>query len=89
MKRYEKKAPLPPPTAADEWATATREKCARAAAHWLKETINTMRPINSLKLPELMALAENVTATWIVEASHRVGRAPTEEEDKRLMSILG
>jgi|WetSurMetagenome_2_1015567.scaffolds.fasta_scaffold783509_2 hypothetical protein len=75
-------------TAADEWHDETMEKCARAMAAWMKATINTSRPINSLKLDELIALANNATACWIVEASHRVGRAPTEEENKRLAVLL-
>ena len=49
-----------------------RERCARAMATWLKEAVNTQRPINSLKLPEMMGLAEACTAHWIAEVSKKL-----------------
>lgn len=90
MARIPRAKPLAkrPVTAADEWHNETMEKCARSMAAWMKATINTSRPINSLKLEELVILAENATSTWIIEAAHRAGRAPTEEENKRLAMLL-
>jgi hypothetical protein len=49
-------------------------------ATWLKNAVNTQRPINSLKLPEMMGLAEACTAHWIVEVSKRE-QAPREYKD--------
>lgn len=60
-----------PPNPDDAFCDELRESCARAMAAHLKEAVNTMRPINSLKLPEMMALAEACTARWIVEVSKR------------------
>lgn len=88
MKR---RAPPPrkiPPTPADVWQAATNEKCARAIAAWLKATVNTARPINTLKLDELKAMADNVVAAFIVEASLRVNEDVSDEERERLAAIL-
>lgn len=88
MKRHEKPLPPRPPSPSDVWEKATLEKCARAIAHWLKGSVNTKRPINTLKLPELEAMAQNVLSTWIVEMSQRVETAPTKEEKDRIAAIL-
>lgn len=61
-----------PPNDDDKWCDELRESCARAMAAWLKEAVNTQRPINSLKLPEMMGLAEACTAHWIVQVSKRI-----------------
>lgn len=88
MKRKpDKDAPPPrerPPNPDDEFVDALRESCARAMATWLKNAVNTQRPINSLKLPEMMGLAEACTATWIVEVSKRI-KDPVAREYKELL----
>jgi hypothetical protein len=76
------------PTVDDVWAAETNEKCARAIATWLKGTVNTARPINTLKLEELKAMAENVVSIYLVEVSQRVAVAPTREERERAAAIL-
>ncbi len=63
-----------PPNPDDIWVDALRESCARATAVWLKENVNTMRLINSLKLPEMLGLAEACTAHWIVEVSKKLAQ---------------
>lgn len=76
------------PNSDDQWADALRESCARAMATWLKTAINTQRPINSLKLPEMMALAEACTSHWIVEVSKKIGAeelSPTQREYTNLL----
>lgn len=88
MKRPSPKREIRPPTVDDAWATATREKCARAIAGWLKQTANTQRPINTLKLDELMCMAEAATACFIVEASRRVADPVTPEEEKKALLAL-
>lgn len=57
-------------------------------AHWLKQTVNTQRPINTLKLDELKRLAEHIVCTYLVEASLRLERASTPEEKLRLAALL-
>lgn len=77
-----------PPNPDDAWVDALRESCARAMALHLKTAVNTMRPINTLKLPEMMALAEACTAHWIVEVSHKIGHeelSPTQREYVNLL----
>ena len=59
------------PTIDDKWCEMAYEAAARDMAAWLKGTINTQRPINSLKLPELVAIATNVILTYIVLESER------------------
>lgn len=61
-----------PPNADDQFVDALRESCARTMATWLKEAVNTQRPIRSLTLLEMMGLAEACTAHWIVEVSKRI-----------------
>lgn len=77
-----------PPNPDDAWVDALRESCARAMVTWLKESVNTMRPINTLKLPEMMGLAEACTAHWIVQVSRRIGEeemSPTVREYTNLL----
>jgi hypothetical protein len=77
-----------PPNSDDEFVDGLREKCARAMAAHLKQAVNVQRPINSLTLPEMMALAEACTAHWIVEVSARVAKedlSPTERQFKNLL----
>lgn len=77
-----------PPTADDIWQDQTNEKCARAMALWLKGSINTQRPINTLKLEEMKAMAQTVISEFIVEASHRVRADVSDEERQRIAAIL-
>lgn len=65
-----------PPNPDDQWVDELRESCARAMAKHLKEGVNTLRPINSLTLPEMCSLAEACTAHWIGQVSRRI----TEQE---------
>ena len=58
-------------TDADEWADAAYEACAKAAAQWLKESVNVQRPICTLKLPEMKALAQAIIHKWQVIESER------------------
>jgi hypothetical protein len=77
-----------PPTADDVWQAETNEKCARSIAAWLKATVNTQRPINTLKIEELKSMADNVLATFIVEASQRVRADVSDDERKRIEALL-
>jgi hypothetical protein len=75
-------------TDADIWADATRRRCVKAMVEWLKETINTQRPIKSLSLGEAECMVEAVISTWIVAASERMRDAPEAEDVKKLKTIL-
>jgi len=48
-----------------------------------------MRPINSLTLPELVNLAQNITDRWIVVTSHRMHTAPESDTAREGDSVLG
>lgn len=77
-----------PPNEDDAFVDALRESCARAMATWLKNSVNTQRPINTLKLPEMMELAEACTAHWIVEVSKRIATdemSPKVQEYRNLL----
>jgi hypothetical protein len=91
MPKPEKPAPETrprPPNPDDQWVDALRESCAWAMAAHLKQSVNTMRPINSMTLPEMMTLAEACTAHWIVEVSKKIAAeelSPTLREYKNLL----
>ena len=68
-------------TADDEWCAMAYESAARAVAKWLKGSVNTQRPINSLKLPELVNLAQAAIHDWIVKGSER--EAWTKAREKK------
>lgn len=77
-----------PPNPDDPFADALREGCARAMATWLKESINTQRPINTLKLPEMIALAEACTAHWIVEVSKHIAEEEMTPTVRQYTNLL-
>ena len=57
------------------------------AAH-RKQSVNTLRPIQSMTLPEMMNLAEACTSHWIVEVSKKIAAeelSPTLREYKNLL----
>ena len=87
MSRQKPKPPKPP-SPADAWQRATNEKCARAMALWLKETVNTQRPINTLKLEELVAMAENCVSAFIIELLRRPRDEMTKEERELYVALL-
>jgi hypothetical protein len=89
LKRRDQKEVTPTKvTEADVWADQTSETVARAMAAWLKGSVNTQRPINTLKLEEMKLLARVATDAWITEASWRIESTPSEEEKLRLRSLL-
>jgi hypothetical protein len=72
----------------DQWVDALRESCARAMAAHLKQSVNTVRPINSMTLLEMMSLAEACTSHWIVQVSQKIGAeelSPTQREYTNLL----
>lgn len=77
-----------PHSSDDEWSESTRTTCARSIAAWLKESINTARPINTLKLPELEMMAEAAVSTWIVAASKRIPEAPDSPKTREMRGLL-
>lgn len=78
-----------PPTPDDEWRTKRMESCAKAAIGYLKDSVNLQRPIGTLKMVELMNLAQAITDRWIVVTSHRMVTAPSSHEAAEGQSVLG
>ena len=90
-RRLDPNAPPPPEprrrNAADDWADATRAKCAAAIVAWMKGSLNPQRPIRSLTRHELECIAEAATGTWVVEASRRP-KGESEEGDANYALLL-
>lgn len=76
------------PSPSDVWQAETNEKCARAIAGWLKHTVNVARPINTLKLPELIALTEHCLSVYQVEVSKRTTTATTPKEIEKIVETF-
>lgn len=55
----------------DAWFAGCDKEVAKAMAHWMKETINVRRPINSLTSVEMTTLARVAVDTWITLQSRR------------------
>ncbi len=68
------------PTVDDAWCAMAYDAAARDMAAWLKASINTQRPINSLKLPELVALATHVITSWQVRETGREEWIASQEQ---------
>jgi hypothetical protein len=77
-----------PPNEDDAFVDALRESCARAMATWLKDAVNTQREIRSLKLPEMMGLAEACTAHWIVQVSKRLAEDEMSPKVREYTNLL-
>ena len=70
----------------DEWqANVTREAAGEIGA-WLEARGRLDRPINSLSLRDLEAIADNAISRFIVLASHRIREKP--EDTSALTSLL-
>ena len=75
--RRRKAPPLKlPPSEDDIWLARLHTECARAAAQWLKGSVNLERQIKTLTLPELKGLAAAVESKWICLVAARLV-APT------------
>lgn len=67
---------------------AESEACAREAAKWLKLTVNIKRPIDTLKLPEIVAMTQHIISHWIVLASKREAPAEVTEAERDAIAFL-
>ncbi len=74
----------------DEWQAHVTREAARAVGAWLEARGRLHRPIRSLTMPELEAMAENAIARFIVLASERIGMDPNRDGDlARLLMTAG
>ena len=74
----------------DEWQAHVTREAARAVGAWLEARGRLHRPIRSLTMPELEAMASNAIARFIVLASERIGMHPKRDgELARLLMTAG
>ncbi len=74
----------------DEWQAHVTREAARAAGAWLEARGRLHRPIRSLTMRDLEAMAENAIARFIVPASERIGMRPKRDgELARLLMTAG
>ena len=74
----------------DEWQAHVTREAARAVGAWLGARGRLHRPIRSLTMAELEAMASNAIARFIVLASERIGMHPKRDGDlARLLMTAG
>ena len=73
----------------DEWQAHVAHEAAKAIGEWLEGRGGLHRPIRSLTLPDLEAMAQNAISTFIVMASTRIRERPDEPESQKLSILLG
>lgn len=89
MRRRDKK-PKIPPSEDDLWLAELHGRMAKAAAKWLKATVNIDRPIKSLTLAELKSMCGAVEAEWLKSVAERISNDPTlwDETEKDTYALL-
>ena len=70
----------------DEWQAHVTREAAREIGAWLEARGRLDRPIGTLSLRDLEAMADNAISRFIVLASHRINEKP--EDTKPLRSFL-
>ena len=73
----------------DEWQAHVAREAGKAMGEWLEGRGGLHRPIRSLTLPDLEAMAQNAISTFIVKASQRITERPDESGSRTLSILLG
>ena len=73
----------------DEWQAHVARQAGKAIGEWLEGRGRLDRPIRSLTLPDLEAMAQNAISTFIVKASERIRERPDESASQKLSILLG
>jgi hypothetical protein len=75
----------------EEWQAHVSREAAREIGEWLsaRGAGKLTRPIASLTLPELEAMAEAAISRWIVLQSERLARAAWPRDDPVRTLLLG
>jgi hypothetical protein len=71
-----------------EWQAHVNHEAAKAMGEWLEGRGGLHRPIRSLTMPELEAMAQNAISTFIVKASRRIKEHPNEPASQTLSMLL-
>jgi len=65
----------------DEWQAHVTREAAKEVGKWLEARGRLDRPVASLKLSDLEAVASVAISRFIVLASHRIREAPGQHEE--------
>jgi len=69
----------------DEWQEAVTHKAAQAIAAWLEAKGRLERPIHSLTMPDLEAMASAAICRFVVMGSERIKTRPQDEDLTRFL----
>jgi hypothetical protein len=72
----------------DEWQAHVNHEAAKAVGEWLEGRGGLGRPIHSLSMRDLEAMAQNAISVFIVKASHRIKERPSEPASQTLSILL-
>jgi hypothetical protein len=72
----------------DEWQAHVNHEAAKAMGEWLEGRGGLDRPIRSLSMRDLEAMAQNAISVFIVKASHRIKERPSEPASQTLSMLL-
>ena len=72
-----------------EWQAHVAHEAARAVGAWLEARGRLQRPIRSLTMPDLEAMASNAIARFIVLASERIGMRPKPDGELARFLMTG
>ena len=73
----------------DEWQAHVTREAAREIGGWLEARGRLDRPIRSLTLRDLEAMADNAISRFIVLASRRIAEKPEETAALRSFLLAG
>ena len=73
----------------DEWQAHVTREAAKEIAGWLEARGRLDRPIRSLTLRDLEAMADNAISRFIVLASRRIAERPEETAALRSFLLAG
>ena len=73
----------------DEWQAHVTREAAREIGSWLEARGRLDRPIRSLTMRDLEAMADNAISRFIVLASRRIAQKPEETEPLRSFLLAG
>ena len=73
----------------DEWQAHVTREAAKEIGQWLEARGRLDRPISSLSLRDLEAMADNAISRFIVLASRRIQEKPDETRPLRSFLMAG
>ena len=73
----------------DEWQAHVTHEAAKAIGEWLEGRGGLGRPIHSLSMRDLEAMAQNAISQFIVLTSRRIAQRPLAPASQKLSLLLG